>query len=173
MNTLARHNRQPGSHDHLPFHPGCPACRRARTSRSIAEVPVLTARVRAGITAAVLGASTIAATLRTAGPAAAQTKTQSTTDPSDAAPRPATPGELDQNLADPNKPDRKSPQPSVHVVKPGDNLWTVARQELGGKERPTNARVAREVDRLWSINAASVGTGDRDLIYPGQRLKLR
>jgi len=171
VNNLARHTRQAGSHDHLPFHPGCPACRRARTSRAISEVPVLTARVRAGITAAVIGASTLAATLRTTGPAAAQTKT--VPDPAGSIPRPATPDELERNLADPNKADPKPAESSVHVVKSGDSLWTVARQELGGKERPTNARIAREVDRLWSINAASVATGDRDLIYPGQRLKLR
>lgn len=133
---------------------------------------MLTARVRAGITAAVIGASTLAATLRTTGPAAAaQTKT--VPDPAGSIPRPATPDELEQNLADPNKSDPKPAGSSVHVVKSGDSLWTVARQELGGTERPTNARIAREVDRLWSINAASVATGDRDLIYPGQRLKLR
>lgn len=173
MNPLARHLRQSGSHDHLAFHAGCPACRRARTSRAISDVPLLTARVRAGITAAVIGASTLAATVRSAGPAVAQTKT--TTGPTDMAPKSVTPDQLEQNLADPNKtdPKRKASEPAVHVVKPGDSLWTVARTQLGGAGRPTNERIATEVDRLWTLNSAAIGTGDRDLIYPGQRIKLR
>jgi len=134
---------------------------------------VLPARVRAGITAAVLGVSTIAATIRSAGPAAAQTTPS--TGPTDMAPKSVTPKQLDKHLADPNKADPKPAtptEPAVHVVQPGDSLWTVARAELGGTTRPTNARIATEVNRLWSINAAAVATGDRDLIYPGQRLKL-
>lgn len=135
---------------------------------------MLTARVRAGITAAVLGASTIAATIRSAGPAAAQTTTS--TGPSDMAPKSVTPKQLDKHLADPNKAEPKPDtpgEPTVHVVQSGDSLWTVARAELGGTARPSNARIATEVNRLWSINAKAVGTGNRDLIYPGQRLKLR
>lgn len=172
MASLARHLRQPGTHDHLPFHPGCPACRRARTNRAITGVPVLTSRLRVGITAAVLGAATLAATVRGAGPAAAQT----TTAPSDMAPKKVTPDQLGKHLADPNRPDPTSAKPAtpdVHVVQPGDNLWTIARQELGGSGRPSNARIATEVNRLWSINAKSVATGNRNLIYPGQHIKLK
>jgi hypothetical protein len=35
------------------------------------------------------------------------------------------------------------------------------------------AQVAFKVDRLWALNAARIGTGDRNLIFPGQELRLK
>ena len=57
------------------------------------------------------------------------------------------------------------------MVRPGDSLWRIARANLGGS--PSNARVAGEVQRLWDLNGVAIGTGNPDLIYAGQRLKLR
>lgn len=58
----------------------------------------------------------------------------------------------------------------VYVVQQGDCLWKIARSLLG--QGSSDAAVARMVDRLWSRNAAIIRTGERDLIFPGQRLRL-
>src|SRR4051812_48718562 len=60
---------------------------------------------------------------------------------------------------------------ATHVVAPGQSLWVIA-QGIVGKP-PSVAEIAAEVDRLWRLNAARIGTGDRNLIFPGQRLRLR
>src|SRR3954447_10802815 len=60
---------------------------------------------------------------------------------------------------------------ATHVVAPGQSLWVIA-QGIVGKP-PSVAEIAAEVDRLWRLNAARIGTGDRDLIFPGQQLRLR
>ena len=171
MNALDRHLRTSASHDHLAFHPACARCRHARLAGQIAGHPVVPTRLRAGVAAAVIGAMGLASGVRHTEPARAQT---TGTTPSDTTPM-VSPEELDKRLADPNRPDPKprnparGPRGSV-LVRPGDSLWTIAHHELGGT--PTAARIAGEVDRLWRLNAASIGTGDRDLIYPGQRLRL-
>jgi hypothetical protein len=36
----------------------------------------------------------------------------------------------------------------------------------------TNAQIATEVRRLWRLNAATIGSGDPNVIMPGQRLAL-
>jgi hypothetical protein len=59
----------------------------------------------------------------------------------------------------------------VHEVRTGESLWSIANDALGGDARP--ARVAREVDRLWRLNQARIGTGDPDLLAIGTRLRLR
>ena len=59
----------------------------------------------------------------------------------------------------------------VHVVLEGESLWSVSSDVLDG--RATVAQVAREVNRLWTLNAARIGTGDRDLLPVGTRLDLR
>jgi nucleoid-associated protein YgaU len=58
----------------------------------------------------------------------------------------------------------------VHVVEPGETLWSIARESLG--EDASNADVATEVHRLWRLNADRIGTGTPDLIRPGQKLIL-
>jgi LysM domain len=58
-----------------------------------------------------------------------------------------------------------------HTVQPGDTLWSIARDLLG--PNASAAAIAREVDRLWQLNADAIGTGDPNLIVAGQVLILR
>jgi hypothetical protein len=60
---------------------------------------------------------------------------------------------------------------STHVVQPGQSLWMIAEGLL--REPSSVAQVAFEVGRLWQLNAARIGTGDPDLIYAGQQLRLK
>jgi hypothetical protein len=58
-----------------------------------------------------------------------------------------------------------------HVVAPNESLWSIARDLLG--DGASTARIAREVNRLWELNSARIGTGDPDLLIVGTRLALR
>jgi LysM domain-containing protein len=58
-----------------------------------------------------------------------------------------------------------------YVVASGDSLWSIAKRLLGADASP--ARVAREVNRLWSLNQDRIGTGDPDLLMVGTKLRLR
>ena len=58
-----------------------------------------------------------------------------------------------------------------YVVQPGDSLWSIAKRRVGIEASP--ARIAREVDRLWSLNKERIATGDPDLLMVGTRLTLR
>jgi hypothetical protein len=58
----------------------------------------------------------------------------------------------------------------THVVKPGQSLWVIAQGLVG---RRSIAQIAFEVGRLWRLNAARIGTGNPDLIYAGQQLRLK
>lgn len=60
---------------------------------------------------------------------------------------------------------------ATHVVRPGESLWSIASARLGDGATP--AQIAREVQRLWALNAAAIGTGDPDLIGVGVELRLR
>jgi LysM repeat protein len=61
-------------------------------------------------------------------------------------------------------------QTAEHVVAPGDCLWRIAEKRLAATGAPpTDAAVARAVDRWWSANADVIGP-DPDLIQPGQVL---
>jgi LysM repeat protein len=60
---------------------------------------------------------------------------------------------------------------STHVVKPGQSLWVIAQGVLG--EPAGIARIAFEVQHLWRLNATRIGTGNPDLIFPGQELRLK
>lgn len=57
-----------------------------------------------------------------------------------------------------------------HVVQRGESLWSIASDVLGEGASP--ARIAREVNQLWELNSARIGTGDRDLLMTGTRLEL-
>lgn len=59
---------------------------------------------------------------------------------------------------------------STYVVREGDCLWRVAAGNLA--EGASDEAIAREVTRLWKLNAKRIGTGNPDLIYPGQTLEL-
>lgn len=58
-----------------------------------------------------------------------------------------------------------------HVVRPGESLWSIAADVLG--KGAGSADIAREVNRIWVINADAIGTGNPDLLMVGQRLRLR
>lgn len=60
MIELARHLMEDGSHAALPFHPACPACREERLAGRLTPAPLVSARTRAGLAAAVLAASATA-----------------------------------------------------------------------------------------------------------------
>jgi hypothetical protein len=56
------------------------------------------------------------------------------------------------------------------VVHSGDSLWSIARQ-LVGPSAP-NAAVQAKLVAVWDMNVKRIGTGDPNLIFPGQRLLL-
>ena len=60
---------------------------------------------------------------------------------------------------------------STRVVEPGQSLWAIAEDLVG--EPAGIARVVSVVARLWDLNAERIGTGDPNLIYPGQTLIYR
>jgi hypothetical protein len=59
----------------------------------------------------------------------------------------------------------------TYVVEPGQSLWVIA-QGLVAK-RASIGEIAFEVGHLWRLNAARIGTGNPDLIYAGQELRLK
>ena len=59
----------------------------------------------------------------------------------------------------------------VHVVRPGESLWTIAEGLLGLDASATS--IAAEVARLWELNRELIPSGDPDLIAVGQELRLR
>jgi Tfp pilus assembly protein FimV len=59
---------------------------------------------------------------------------------------------------------------SVHVVRAGESLWSIARELLPA--RATSAQVAAEVARLWNLNQNRIESGDPNLILPGERLRI-
>ena len=60
--------------------------------------------------------------------------------------------------------------PGTYRVQPGDSLWRIAARHLGTDA--TTAQTAREVNRLWELNQQRIGTGNPDLIFPGQTLRM-
>ena len=60
--------------------------------------------------------------------------------------------------------------PGTYRVQPGDSLWRIAARHLGTDA--TTAQTAREVNRLWELNQQRIGTGNPDLIFPGQTLTM-
>ena len=79
-------------------------------------------------------------------------------------------------VASPSAPAEERPRPlqapaRFYVVKPGDSLWSIARELLAPSASP--AHVAREVDRLWDLNKDRIGTGSPDLLMVGTKLRLR
>ena len=55
-------------------------------------------------------------------------------------------------------------------MRPGDSLWRIAARRLGSSATAT--ATAQEVTRLWELNRQRIGTGNPDLIFPGQTLKM-
>jgi len=61
--------------------------------------------------------------------------------------------------------ERSRPEPPVHVVRPGECLWSIAVEAAPG------ADPARLAARIYALNRRTIGA-DPDLIRPGQRLML-
>ncbi len=59
----------------------------------------------------------------------------------------------------------------VHVVRPGESLWSIASRLLGADASP--GAIALEVRRLWRLNSERIGTGDPNVLIVGVRLRLR
>jgi nucleoid-associated protein YgaU len=57
-----------------------------------------------------------------------------------------------------------------YTVRPGDSLWSIARRVL--EPQASAGRIAREVNRLWELNQARIGTGNPSLIHVGTVLEL-
>lgn len=76
----------------------------------------------------------------------------------------------------PQRPARSAPSTtsSAHagwtIVRPGQSLWSIAQARLG--PRASGSQVAQQVHRLWATNARRIGSGDPDLVYAGQKLRL-
>lgn len=60
---------------------------------------------------------------------------------------------------------------SFHVVRAGESLWSIAKDMLPAGA--PNAAIAREVRRLWRLNANRIGTGNPSLLMVGTKLRLR
>jgi hypothetical protein len=65
------------------------------------------------------------------------------------------------------------PTARTHVVRPGDNLWTIARITVGAARRDaTTADVARYWRAVIDANRSSLRSGDPNLIFPGELVAL-
>jgi resuscitation-promoting factor RpfA len=56
-------------------------------------------------------------------------------------------------------------------VREGDSLWSIAARRLGPEA--SAGQIARQVNRLWELNADRIGTGNPSLIHVGTMLRLR
>lgn len=74
-------------------------------------------------------------------------------------------------VAQPVEPPGGAVTGTSYMVRPGDSLWALARRLLGGS--PSAGQIAREVDRLWRLNAERIGTDNPSLIHVGTVLRLR
>jgi nucleoid-associated protein YgaU len=70
----------------------------------------------------------------------------------------------------PDRDDAERDRADTYVVRPGDSLWRIAGRHLGS--HASASEIASEVSRLWELNRRRIGTGDPDLIFPGQTLRL-
>jgi hypothetical protein len=103
----------------------------------------------------------------------------STRPPTPAAPR-YTPGPAGPPVRPPAPLPEAPPgkgETGLHHVAEGDNLWTIARDRLAKVTgRPAGQLSEREIARYWldvvDANRASLRSGDPDLIFPGEMIKL-
>jgi hypothetical protein len=128
----------------------------AKTSEPVANQSIVAPKQRpAGEQAASSAA--------TAGQAAPASEPSEEEAPSAPAPQPAAtpPADHGRHLAGKDS----------YVVQSGDCLWHIAAALLPGDA--SDAQIAGEVARLWSLNEAAIGTDDPSLIYAGTTLRLR
>jgi hypothetical protein len=67
-----------------------------------------------------------------------------------------------------------SPSPGTArflVVQPGESLWSIAADLL--RPGASAAAIVSELQRLWDLNEARIGTGEPDLLPVGVKLRLR
>lgn len=58
-------------------------------------------------------------------------------------------------------------------VRPGDNLWDIAADHLTTREsNPTNRHIAEYWMKVIEVNLESLVSGDADVIYPGETIRL-
>jgi resuscitation-promoting factor RpfA len=57
----------------------------------------------------------------------------------------------------------------LHVVRPGESLWSITRDHLGSAA--TNAAIAHAWPQIWAANRAVIGA-DPAVLFPGQRLQI-
>jgi len=103
-----------------------------------------------------------------------------TATPAPVPPLAATPLEAPRSLPGGNERAAATPTPSEqpgtaplgkkHTVKPGESLWSIAAGLAGDDATPAN--IARIVNRLWTINADRIGTGNPDLVMAGTTLRI-
>jgi nucleoid-associated protein YgaU len=63
----------------------------------------------------------------------------------------------------------------AHVVRAGDNLWSIARAEIvrvTGDARPSNVIIAAYWQRVIALNRATLRSGNPSLIFPGEIVAL-
>lgn len=161
MNALEKHLSEPGSHEHLTFHRGCPVCRESRLAGRVVDHPLVPERMRDGVAVAAVMASAVATSARTAG-AGEEPRVA-------LEPRSGLLGPEPELVTPPPAP--VEPAPDSVVAAPGDTLWTIAADQLGG--RRSSAAIAAEVNRLWTLNAGAIASGVPRLVEPGQRLRVR
>src|SRR5699024_3103314 len=63
---------------------------------------------------------------------------------------------------------RGKPKESSYTVQPGDNLWTISKENYHGNQ--TNAQSVREVQAIYKANQDQIQ--NPNLIYPNQTIKL-
>ena len=63
----------------------------------------------------------------------------------------------------------------AHVVRTGDNLWSIARTEIvrtTGDAHPSDAVIAAYWQRVIALNRATLRSGNPSLIFPGEIVAL-
>jgi hypothetical protein len=65
---------------------------------------------------------------------------------------------------------------AVHVIAAGENLWTIARAHLLARAERGTPPGDREVHAAWvqliALNVDTLVSGDPDLVFPGEQLRL-
>jgi hypothetical protein len=92
-------------------------------------------------------------------------------------PAPARPGYTPAPAGRPAPSPTNRAEAGLHRVVEGDNLWTIARDHLAGVTRRRAGDLSeREIARYWldvvDANRASLRSGDPDVIFPGETIKL-